>query len=518
MKKFFAFILGLLVISCSSGYNPPVSPLIKGGSGGVLEKGGSIDGVEKGGSVDVIGKGGSNVINNSTNNKIPLNPPFPSHLTLPSPLAGEGKMGEIIGETKSLTTASITLTVKWPDANLKTNAIPPDTKNIAVTVASSSFQEINETITRTKGAASETKTISDIPVGLTGADVGIIVEAKDTTNNMIGKGGTSLTLMPSYDPQKIYITLKEPAKPPAGTTNVELIPNQVVDTFFPAVVIFNIILDQAGTPLPDPNIANFEVKEDDKICRITNIEVMESATNPFPISVSLVLDRSGSMDGQATYNLNSAATTFVNDLLKGGDKAEIIDFSSSISVTQSLTSDKSLLNSAISNPLQVGGMTALFDAIAKGISELTSINSRSAVIAMTDGGENASVNYKTEDSVINYAKSNKVPVFTIGLFTGTSTFNDEETMKYIAEGREEIDNTTGKIVRIGGTGGTYLNSPTSNDLGTVYRKLADRLSKQIKISFISPDPVVKNKTRTVEVKLINYGTFSGLKQTITYTK
>lgn len=27
-----------------------------------------------------------------------------------------------------------------------------------------------------------------------------------------------------------------------------------------------------------------------------------------------------------------------------------------------------------------------------------------------------------------------------------------------------------------------------------------------------------NKTRTVEVKLINYGTFSGLKQTIEYTK
>lgn len=475
MKKLLAFILGLLVISCSNGYNPNHPYLTSPVKGEAITES-PVRGEELASVV------GDNTFLKEVNNKAGLE---------------KGTSNSV----RQLTTASITLIVKWPDANLKTNAIPLDTKNIAITVASPSFQEINETIKRTKGAASETKTISDIQVGVNGADVGIIVEAKDTTNNMIGKGGTSLTLMPSYDPQKIYITLKEPAMPPVGTTNVEIVLNQVVDKFFPAVVIFNIILDQAGTPLPDPNIANFEVKEDGKSCRITNIEVMESATNPFPISVALVLDRSGSMVDEATRLLNSAATTFINNLFKSGDKGEIIDFGNTVVINQPLTSDKGLLNTAISNP-KASGRTALFDAIAKGVSELGSINSRSAVIAMTDGGENASVDYKTADSVINYAKSNKVPIFTIGLSGFDFTAESETTMKNIANS----------------TGGTYLYSPTSSDLGSVYRRLADRLSKQIKISFISPDPYVKNKTRKVEVKLINYGSFSGLTQTIEYTK
>jgi len=182
--------------------------------------------------------------------------------------------------------------------------------------------------------------------------------------------------------------------------------------------------------------------------------------NTFPISVCLALDYSGSMGTPAIADMEDAAVSFIDNML-AEDAGEIIKFATSVEVVQELTTDKPALVDAVYADIDLGTNTALYDSIYQAVADFSSLDGRKAVIVLTDGKDHGSV--CNQGQIINYAQSEGVPVFTIGL--GASI--DEIVLGEIAEQ----------------TGGLYYNAPDSSELVDIYESIAIILKNQYQITY-----------------------------------
>lgn len=97
----------------------------------------------------------------------------------------------------------------------------------------------------------------------------------------------------------------------------------------------------------------------------------------------LVIDRSGSMAGDPLQAAKRGALNFVSSL-KAGDQCAFIAFDDRVEVLADMTDNKQSLTQRIKS-ISPGGMTALYDAIAKSVSLLTHVDGASIIIYMTDG-------------------------------------------------------------------------------------------------------------------------------------
>jgi VWFA-related protein len=247
----------------------------------------------------------------------------------------------------------------------------------------------------------------------------------------------------------------------APALNVQI--NQVDLAGCPTIKVYVSVTDQDGNPVLGLTEAEFSLIEDGFLQEF--IQVIWAATVSSPISVCMALDYSGSMyDAGAIEAMEAAAIAFV-DQMSDDDWGEIIKFSTLVEVVQEFTQDKDLLRSSISD-LWAGADqdTALYDAIGQAILDTLSRTGRQAVIAISDGLENKSLDYKTSESIIAYATDSELPVFTIALGDGAETALEE-----IAEV----------------SGGKYFYAPTADDLEAIYLEISDILENQYIISYDS---------------------------------
>lgn len=273
--------------------------------------------------------------------------------------------------------------------------------------------------------------------------------------------------------------------------HLEVIINQIDATDFPTVRLYVSVVDPVrNTPIIGIGYGGFEVAVSQS--PVTIDAFRQVASNSAPASIGLVLDRSGSMDGQPLEDLKDAAREFVG-FLGIDDRAEIISFSNDVVVDCPFTSDKTRLQSAIT-ALQSYDMTALYDGIYRGIED-TAIDSnpRKAVVAMTDGGENWS-SYATLDKVIALAKQSGIPVYTIGL--QGAGFTRERSSKTVTRARSEQE--LQQIARQ--TGGEYFYAPQSSDLMGIYTKITQRQQQQYILTIQDPNPQ-STDTRIVRVEV-----------------
>ena len=179
------------------------------------------------------------------------------------------------------------------------------------------------------------------------------------------------------------------------------------------------------------------------------------------ISVALVMDYSGTIVGSqdAVDDMEESVAAFVANL-GTDDEAEIIKFATTIAVAQDFTSNKTLLTDAINTSLDVGEHTALYDAVVKGVddTDLRSKN-RKAVIVITDGvdddGLGNPISSNNLNDAINYANSNGIPIFTVGM----GSIIDSAVLQQMADD----------------TGGQFYNAINSDNLRNIYQQLADIL-------------------------------------------
>ena len=311
------------------------------------------------------------------------------------------------------------------------------------------------------------------------------------------------------------------AKPPAGTTGITVgssgYASLKAGTTSGEVGIF--IVDQDNNPFADASYLNsanvsVEVRRMSSVRSNARSATLQPATlQPAQtgtsasdirvtyrggsagqsISYALTLDRSGSMSSSDISNMEQAALSFVRST-RTGDEGAVINFGSSVVVDQGLTNDSGRLATAIQNPGSTGQATALFDSIGSAVTVLDrAVNPIRAVICMTDGGENSSSYFRTEESVISHANAKRIPVHCIGIGGA-----NERVLRSIT----------------GQTNGLYSSSSSTADLADLYQKISKTLSSSFGIAFTSPVAFVRGDTYEVKVT-VTYE--NGITDSITVT-
>jgi VWFA-related protein len=195
------------------------------------------------------------------------------------------------------------------------------------------------------------------------------------------------------------------------------------------------------------------------------------------VSVALVLDNSGSMAGQPLGDSHQAANVFI-DQLEAGDSAAIIKFGTTVSLVQRFTSDKEALHSAVNGVFDGFGDTAFYSAIHRALHESIMQGGTRAVVALTDGADNASSHSLPQ--VIEYANRVGIPVFVIGLGNVS-----EEALASLAEE----------------TGGQYYYAPDSSALGAIYDEISRIAANWYQADYVTSnfDPSAPPYPRSVTV-------------------
>ena len=211
-----------------------------------------------------------------------------------------------------------------------------------------------------------------------------------------------------------------------------------------------------------------------------------------PVAVSLLLDSSASMeDNLAT--LQAAAVNFVQRL-QPMDVAQVIDFDSRVEILQTFTDKKENLKAAI---LQIasGGSTSLHNAIYLALKELGKVQvfedneiRRQALVVFSDGEDTSSL--ISFEELLELSKRSETAVYTISL---------RSSSKPRTRGFDEAEFLMRQLAQE--TGGQIFFANSVNDLVSLYAEIADELSSQYTLGYVSKNPVRDGTWRNIVVQV-----------------
>ena len=247
------------------------------------------------------------------------------------------------------------------------------------------------------------------------------------------------------------------------------------------VAIYATVTDKDGRLVPDLTRDVFEIRDNGKPQPIT---VFSNEIQP--ISVVVMLDRSGSMRGNVGL-VGRAAEEFVRRLAPG-DTARIGSFADRIDIQPgSFTDDKDTLLRILHYDRPVAGPTPLWNAIDEAIAALRGRDGRKVVLVFSDGGD-APSNFRLDNhsimDVMRTAQRDDVMVYAIGLQT---------TVLRGPGGRGGMGSLTGAMTSVrpdpglarvaDDTGGGYFELTRADDLSDTFAAVADELHHQYALGF-----------------------------------
>ncbi|MEJ2733558.1 MAG: VWA domain-containing protein [Anaerolineae bacterium] len=274
---------------------------------------------------------------------------------------------------------------------------------------------------------------------------------------------------------------------------------------FPRAEVLVTVRDANGVPIVDLGADRFEIVEDG----IASFSPSEVATNVNPdavISVIMVIDISGSMEGKPIDEAIRAANALL-DQLSPQDRAAIIAFADEVKSLDpdvleegkelGFTVDKNAVRNVVNFlDTKIGWDTPLYDAIYKGVKMTASEPAgKRAVIVMTDGRDERdndqgvpiqdAGSLSTPDDPINEANRHNIPIFSVGL-VGLGGKIDTRYLNRLAER----------------TGGQYLEAPQPEELTPLFQDVVNQLKTQYILGYdsrLEPDTV--NHSLMVRVNL-----------------
>jgi Ca-activated chloride channel family protein len=192
--------------------------------------------------------------------------------------------------------------------------------------------------------------------------------------------------------------LAEQAAPPTFHSSVDV------------VRLAAVVRDHKGRFVRDLTQADFEVFDSGHLRTIKDFRHDVAG-----LSVALLFDVSGSMEGQLVHARSSASTLLgLLDPLR--DEAAIFRFDTRLEQAVPFTRGLRTLPPSMSAVVPFGA-TSLFDAVARTAQRVTADESRRhAVVVFTDGLDNAS--RLTAAQVSGIASSIDVPVYVVGIVSG----------------------------------------------------------------------------------------------------
>lgn len=207
-----------------------------------------------------------------------------------------------------------------------------------------------------------------------------------------------------------------------------------------------------------------------------------------PLLLGLLVDSSASMAPVMT-DARAAADRFLDQVLAADDRALLIDVDTQPRLVRPLTGDRDALADAFDD-LDVGGDTALYDAIALGVEELSKLPGRRALVVLTDGRDVGSE--QSSRSCRRLARRAGVPVYFLSI-TGSRTASSSARHNLLlsAFARE--------------TGGDLYWIVSPDELGRAYAALEDELRNQYVLGVATDRPLDEEELAAIEIDVRGRG-------------
>jgi VWFA-related protein len=203
-----------------------------------------------------------------------------------------------------------------------------------------------------------------------------------------------------------------------------------------------------------------------------------------PATVGLLIDSSGSMYQHRPLTI-AGATAFAD---AGHPQDEIFALAFNEHVTAVLpagapfTSDGTVLRGALERRINSRGRTALYDAIAGGVSYLgRGSRERKVLVVFSDGGDNAS--RTTKEEAVHQAQASNAVIYTIGLIEPDSRDANPDLLKELSLA----------------SGGEFFRPKNSDGIGQALAQIARDIRHTYTIGYSSTNPVHDGAYRSVRV-------------------
>ena len=170
------------------------------------------------------------------------------------------------------------------------------------------------------------------------------------------------------------------------------------------------VTDQGGRFVPGLLREDFRVFDDGTPQTVTHF-----SAERVPVSLGIVLDTSGSMDGEKIIAARDALQRFLSQLLDPDDEVFLIRFDNAPQLLQGWTRDKRIVSDTVQR-IQPRGGTALYDAVADAVQMAQQgHNRKKAVIIISDGNDTSS--HTDLFAVKQLIRETEVLVYAIGVDT-----------------------------------------------------------------------------------------------------
>jgi VWFA-related protein len=145
------------------------------------------------------------------------------------------------------------------------------------------------------------------------------------------------------------------------------------------------VTDGSGRFVSGLRKEDFRVYQDDQLQEITHFN-----NERVPVSLGIVLDTSGSMDGEKMVAARQALDRFLLDLLGPDDEVFLYKFDSNPELVHGWTTDKRRVSAELARIRPRGG-TAMYDAVAEAVPLAQSGKHRKkALVIISDGNDTSS--------------------------------------------------------------------------------------------------------------------------------
>ena len=240
-----------------------------------------------------------------------------------------------------------------------------------------------------------------------------------------------------------------------------------------SVAIYATVADGSGRLSTDLQRGDFKVFDNGKEREITLF-----SSDPQPITVAIMLDMSGSMEGRF-LKVRESTLRFINSLVDG-DRAQIGSFGNEVAISPLLTGDKEVLTRVVHEELWPMGSSPLWNAIDVAMTALAREGGRRVILVLTDGADSCQlprcVRFKDVES---RALVEDFMIYAIGM--------DDLGLGGPIVGLTEK------------TGGGHFELKPGDDLGLTFARVAEELSHQYLIGF-TPE-ILDGKEHRLEVRL-----------------
>ena len=253
--------------------------------------------------------------------------------------------------------------------------------------------------------------------------------------------------------------------------------NQVRSSDWPTVTLNFSLQSLDDTPLGDVRVEQFAVEENDVAQQVGDLTAGSGASGP-PLSVVLVVDTSGSMQGDKLRLAQEAGDVFIQ-ALGARDEVALLPFNSQVGPAVPFTTDKEQVTNAL-KALTANGDTRLYDALAAAAALIEKVpaENRQAIVLLTDGRDTGSTRNALTSSEV--ARQAGALVYTISVGEDT----DSAVLQALSEP----------------TGGRYIAAGNADNLRNVYLELAHELTGQFLLTYTSTSHTAKNY-ETIRLRL-----------------